>query len=186
MAEQKQGSVLNQILREFREFAIKGNMIDLAVGIIIGGAFNMLVQSFVNDIVMPIPGAIIARINFPNLYVSLDGQVYPTLADARTAGAPVIQYGLFINNVINFMIVAWVVFLLVRTINRLRRQAEGAPQRGPMDKECPFCHTTIPIKAVRCPNCTSDLRQTPAPSTVWGPGFSPFPNSRQGEDNDIV
>jgi large conductance mechanosensitive channel len=154
------------ILKEFREFAVKGNVVDLAVGIIIGAAFNSLINSLVNDIIMPIPGAIIHGINFSNYFISLDGKVYDTLKAAQDAGAPVIKYGLFINNAINFLIVAWVVFLLVRAVNQLRRQAEGAPKEGPKDKECPFCHTSIPIKAIRCPNCTSDLSQTPAASTL--------------------
>ncbi len=163
------GKVIDQgrgILKEFREFAIKGSVVDLAVGIIIGAAFNNLVQSLVNDIIMPIPGALIGKINFAAYFVSLDGKPYTTLAEAQKVNAPVIQYGLFINNVINFLIVAWVVFLLVRTINQMRRKAESAPKEGPKDKECPFCHTTIPIKAIRCPNCTSNLKDAPQPMEV--------------------
>jgi large conductance mechanosensitive channel len=154
------------MLKEFREFAIKGNVVDLAVGIIIGAAFNGLVTSFVNDIIMPIPGAILGRLDFSNFFISLNGVSYPTLAAAKAAGAPTINYGLFINTLINFLIVSFVVFLLVRTINHLRRQAEGAPKTGPKDKECPYCHTQIPIKATRCPNCTSDLTNTPQVVTV--------------------
>ncbi len=152
---------MKNILKEFREFAIRGNMVDLAVGIIIGAAFNNLVQSLVNDIIMPIPNAIAGGIDYTNRFIALNGQYYDTLAAARAAKAPTIDYGLFINNLINFLIVAWVVFILVRAVNRLRRQAESAPQTGPKDKECPYCHTTIPIKATRCPNCTSDLSQAP-------------------------
>jgi len=146
--------------KEFREFAIKGSVVDLAVGIIIGAAFNGLVNSFVNDIIMPIPGAILGKLDFSNLLISLNGQAYPSLAAAKAAGAPTINYGLFINNVINFLIVAFVVFLLVRTINQLRRKEEGAPKEGPTTKDCPFCHTQIPLNATRCPNCTSDLSNT--------------------------
>ncbi len=163
------GKVIDQgrgILKEFREFAIKGSVVDLAVGIIIGAAFNNLVQSLVNDIVMPIPGAILGRTDFSKLYFSLNGQTYSDLNSAQAASAPIIRYGLFINNIINFLIVAWVVFLLVRTINLMRRRAEGAPKEGPKDKECPFCHTTIPIKAIRCPNCTSNLKDAPQPMEI--------------------
>ncbi len=163
------GHVIDQgrgILKEFREFAIKGSVVDLAVGIIIGAAFNSLVQSLVNNIIMPIPGALIGGIDFANYFIPLNGKSYRFLSDALADHAPVIQYGVFINNVINFLIVAWVVFLLVRAINGLRRQAESAPKEGPKDKECPFCHTTIPIKAIRCPNCTSDLKNAPQPIEI--------------------
>ncbi len=151
---------MNRILKEFREFAIKGNMIDLAVGIIIGAAFNGLVTSLVNDVIMPIPSWLIGGIDYSNYFFALNGKDYVSLAAAKAAKAPTINYGLFINAFINFLIVAWVVFLLVQAMNRLRRQSQGAPKEGPSNKECPFCHTQIPIKAIRCPNCTSDLSQT--------------------------
>ncbi len=152
------------MLKEFREFAVRGNMIDLAIGIIIGAAFNGLVNSLVNDIIMPIPGALLGKLDFSNYLLALNGQSYATLQAAKAAGAPAIYYGLFINQSINFIITAWVAFLIVRTVNRIRRRQEGAPKEGPKDKDCPFCHTSIPIKAIRCPNCTSDL--TTAPETA--------------------
>jgi large conductance mechanosensitive channel len=120
----------------------------------------------VNNIIMPIPGALIGGVDFSKFFIALNGQSYSSLDDALAQHAPIIQYGVFINNLINFLIVAWVVFLLVRAINQLRRQAEGAPKEGPKDQECPFCHTLIPIKAIRCPNCTSDLSQVPTTTTV--------------------
>ncbi len=157
---------MKTIWKEFREFAIRGSMIDLAVGIIIGAAFNGLVNSLVNDIIMPIPAALIGGVDYANYFIALNGKEYATLALAKADKAPTLNYGLFLNNVINFLIVAWVVFVLVRAMNQLRRQLEGAPKTGPKDKECPYCHTGIPIKAVRCPNCTSDLSQAPATHTV--------------------
>ncbi len=154
------------MLKEFKEFAIRGSMIDLAVGIIIGAAFNGLVNSLVNDVIMPIPGAMVGRLDFSNYLFALNGQYYPTLAAAKAAGAPAIYYGLFINQTINFLITAWVVFLIVRTINRIRRRQEGAPKEGPTTKDCAYCHTSIPIKAIRCPNCTSDLTKMPEGPTA--------------------
>ncbi len=150
------------MLKEFREFAIKGNAVDLAVGIIIGAAFTTVINSLVNDVIMPIPGALLGKIDFSNLLISLNGQSYPSLAAAKAAGAPTINYGFFLNNVISFLIVAFVVFLLVRAINRLRR--DPAPTAS--EKDCPYCHTKIPLAAVRCPNCTSDLTNVPSPSTI--------------------
>ncbi len=163
------------MLKEFRQVAIKGNVVDLAVGIIIGAAFNGVVNSFVNHIIMPIPGAILGKIDFSNFFLPLNGVAYTTLKAAKDAGAPTINYGLFINTVINFLIVAWAVFLLVRAINQTRRQAEGVPKEGPMNQECPYCHTSIPIKcqsdslwhkATRSPNSTSDLTSAPATATT--------------------
>ncbi len=153
------------MLKEFREFAIRGNMVDLAIGIIIGAAFNGLVSSLVTDVIMPIPGAFIGRWDFSNYLLPLNGQSYSSLAAAKAAGAPAIYYGLFINQVISFLITAWVAFLIVRTVNHIRRRQEGAPKEGPKDKDCPYCHTSIPIKAIRCPNCTSDLTKMPEPTT---------------------
>ncbi|MGE5139995.1 MAG: large conductance mechanosensitive channel protein MscL [Rudaea sp.] len=150
------------MLKEFREFAIRGSMVDLAIGIIIGAAFNGLVSSLVSDVIMPIPGALVGRLDFSNYLLPLNGQHYASLALAKAAGAPAIYYGLFINQFINFTITALVAFFIVRAVNRLRRRQEGAPQQGPKDKDCPYCHTTIPVKAIRCPNCTSDLRPEPA------------------------
>lgn len=145
-----------QIIKEFKEFAVKGNVIDLAVGIIIGGAFNKIVSSLVNDIVMPPIGMLIGRVDFTNLFITLDANRYTSLAEAQLAGAPTINYGLFINNVIQFIIMAFIIFLIIRQINRLKRKEEIAPSR-PHVKECPFCTSSIPIKASKCPQCTADI-----------------------------
>jgi large conductance mechanosensitive channel len=143
------------MLKEFKEFAMRGNVIDLAIGIIIGGAFGRIVTSLVADIIMPPLGVVLGKVDFSNLYINLSGTSYPSLADAKTAGAATINYGLFINNIIDFIIVAFVIFLLVRAINRMKKAP--APV-APNTKECPFCYTQIPIKATRCPNCTSELK----------------------------
>ena len=140
--------------KEFRDFAMRGNVIDLAVGIIIGAAFGKIVSSLVNDIIMPPIGVILGRVDFSNLFVSLSGQHYNSLADAKTAGAATLNYGLFINNVIDFLIVAFAVFLLVRQVNRFTRQPEAAPTT----KECPYCISKIPLRATRCPQCTSEVK----------------------------
>jgi len=143
------------MLKEFREFVSRGSVIDLAVGVIIGGAFGKIVTSLVNDIIMPPIGRLLNGVNFTDLFLTLNGQQYPSLAAAKAAGAPTLNYGNFINTLIEFLIVAAVIFLLVKGINRLKRPAPAAP---PTTKECPFCYTAIPIKAVRCPNCTSELK----------------------------
>jgi large conductance mechanosensitive channel len=145
------------MLKEFRDFAIKGNVIDLAIGIIIGTAFGRIVTSLVTDIIMPPLGVLLSNVDFSNLYINLSGKAYASLADAKTAGAATINYGLFINNIINFIIVAFVIFLLVRAINRMKKAPVPAPV-APTTKECPFCYTQIPLKATRCPNCTSELK----------------------------
>jgi len=149
------------VFKEFKEFAVKGNVVDMAVGIIIGAAFTSIVNSLVNDIIMPPIGLILGKVDFTNLYlVFKDGKVpspYSSLADAKAAGAVTLNYGIFINAIISFIIVAFAVFLLVRTINRLKRQSE-APPAVPVTKECPFCLSVIPIKAVRCAHCTTELK----------------------------
>lgn len=145
------------MFREFREFAMRGNVVDLAVGIIIGAAFGKIITSLVNDIVMPPIGLLLGRVDFSNLFINLSGQPYASLAEAKAAGAPTINYGVFLNAVIDFIIVAFAIFLLVRFINRLRRQLEGAPE-APATRECPFCLSMIPIRATRCPHCTSALQ----------------------------
>ncbi len=143
------------MLKEFREFVARGNVVDLAVGVIIGGAFGAIVTSLVNDIIMPPIGLLLNGINFKDLFYSLNGKTYPSLSAAQAASAPTINYGIFINNVIDFVIVALVIFLMVKGINRLKRPE---PAATPTTKECQYCHTNIPLKAVRCPNCTSDLK----------------------------
>ena len=144
------------MLKEFKEFALRGNVVDMAIGIVIGAAFGAIVTSLVNDILMPPIGMLLGNVDFTNLFVSLDGQQYASLAAAQEAGAATINYGLFINTVINFVILAFVIFLLVRWMNKLQRQPEEAPAE-PTTKECPYCATEIPIKATRCPQCTSEL-----------------------------
>jgi large conductance mechanosensitive channel len=142
--------------RDFREFAARGNVIDLAVGVIIGAAFGKIVTSLVNDIVMPPIGMAIGRVDFKNLFLPLNGQAYASLADAQKAGAPTINYGLFLNTVLEFLIVAFVIFMMVRQINRLKTPAPAPPKDD--SRDCPFCLSRIAGKATRCPQCTSELR----------------------------
>jgi large conductance mechanosensitive channel len=148
------------MFKEFKEFAMRGNVVDMAVGIIIGAAFGSIVKSLVDDVIMPPIGLLLGNVDFSNLYLVLkQGTVtgpYTALAEAKKAGAVTINYGLFANTVLSFLIVAFAVFLLVRTINRLRRKEELAPA-APTTKECPRCLSVIHINAVRCPFCTSDL-----------------------------
>jgi large conductance mechanosensitive channel len=142
------------MLKEFKEFAIKGNVLDLAVGIIIGAAFGKIVTSFVNDVLMPPIGMVIGKVDFSNLFIDLTGAHHASIAEAKAAGAATLNYGIFINNIIDFLIVAFAVFLLVRQVNRMQR---SVPVAAPQTMECPFCASTISIKAKRCPNCTSAL-----------------------------
>ncbi len=139
--------------REFKAFIARGNVIDLAIAVIIGAAFGRIVTSLVDDIIMPPIGLLLGKVDFASLYVNLSGESYPSLAAAKEAGAATLNYGVFINAVINFLIVALVVFLLVKQINRLK----AAPPATPTTKECPFCLTLVPVKATRCPACTSEL-----------------------------
>ncbi len=143
------------MLKEFRAFISRGSVIDLAVGVIIGGAFGKIVSSLVSDVIMPPIGLLLNGVDFSNLFVSLNGQSYATLAAAQSAGAPTINYGSFINNIIDFLIVAFAVFLMVKAVNKLKRAPAPAP---PSTKECPFCLTAVPLKATRCPACTSELK----------------------------
>jgi large conductance mechanosensitive channel len=149
------------MLKEFKEFAMRGNVVDMAVGIIIGAAFGTIVSSLVNDIIMPPIGLLLGNVDFSSLFIVLkEGTTagpYASLADAKKAGAVTISYGLFVNTIISFIIVAFAVFLVIRSINRLRRQEE-APPAAPTTKECSYCFSTIPIKATRCPYCTSELK----------------------------
>ena len=153
------------MLKEFREFAMRGNVVDMAVGIIIGAAFGTIVKSLVDDIIMPPIGLLLGNVDFSNLFVILkQGTVagpYAALADAQKAGAVTINYGMFVNTVISFIIVAFSVFLLIRGINKLKRQEEAPPEE-PTTRECPHCLSTIPIKATRCGHCTSELSAEPA------------------------
>ena len=145
------------MLKEFKEFAMRGNVLDMAVGIIIGAAFGKIVGSFVEDILMPPLGMLLGKVDFSNLFVSLGGQHFDSLAAAKQAGAATVNYGMFFNHVFNFMIVAFAVFLLVRQVNRLKR-AEATAPAAPTAKDCPFCYSSIPIKATRCGHCTSELK----------------------------
>ena len=142
------------MLKEFRDFAMRGNVIDLAVGVIIGGAFGKIITSFVSDVLMPPFGLLLGRVDFSNLFLSLNGQSYKTIADAQAAGAPTLNYGLFLNATIDFLIVAFIIFLFIRTMNQLQKPA---PATAPATKDCPYCYSAIPIKATRCPQCTSQL-----------------------------
>ena len=143
------------MLKEFKKFALRGNMIDLAVGIIIGGAFSGIVNSLVNDIVMPILSLLTKRINFTNLFFALDGKHYDTLDLAKQAGVSTINYGIFISGVLNFLIMAFVVFLMVRWINKLKKPE---PTAAPTVKQCPYCMSEINVNAKKCPCCTSDIQ----------------------------
>jgi large conductance mechanosensitive channel len=148
------------MLKEFKEFAIRGNVVDMAVGIIIGAAFGTIIKSLVSDIIMPPIGLLLGDVDFTNLFAVLrDGAAagpYASLAEAQKAGAVTINYGVFVNTVMSFVIVAFAVFLLIRSINRLKRQEEAPPEE-PTTKDCPYCLSAISIKATRCPNCTSEL-----------------------------
>jgi large conductance mechanosensitive channel len=143
------------MLKEFKEFALRGNVLDLAIGVIIGGAFGRIVSSFVDDILMPPIGVLLGNVDFSNLFINLSGGRYESLAAAQEAGAATINYGLFISTVIDFVIVAFAIFLLIRQVNRLQRKEEEPAE--PTTKECPYCLSTIPIQATRCPHCTSSL-----------------------------
>lgn len=143
------------MLKEFKQFAMKGNVLDLAVGFILGAAFGKIVTSLVSDIVMPPIGLILGKVDFSNLFLNLSGKSYASLAEAKAAGAATLNYGIFLNNIVDFLIVAFAVFLLVRVVNRWNKPA---PAAAPSTKECPYCASTIPLKATRCPNCTSEIR----------------------------
>ncbi|MBS1855663.1 MAG: large conductance mechanosensitive channel protein MscL [Acidobacteria bacterium] len=145
------------MLKDFKAFVMRGNVLDLAVAVIIGGAFGAIVTSLVNDVVMPPIGLLLGHMDFKDLFISLSDKSFPTLAAAKAAGAPVIAYGQFMNTVINFLIVAFVIFLVVRSAAKLQRKPEPAPAAAPTTKDCPYCCTSIAIAAKRCPNCTSQL-----------------------------
>ncbi len=148
------------MIKEFKEFAMRGNVVDMAVGIIIGAAFGAIVKSLVDDVLMPVIGLLLGNVDFANFFFVLKaGKVpgpYATLAEAKAATAVVLSYGLFINAIVTFLIVAFAVFLLVKQINALKRKEE--PPAAPTTKDCPFCLSTVPLKATRCPHCTSELK----------------------------
>ena len=146
------------MLEEFKKFALRGNLVDLATGIVIGAAFTGVVGSFVNDILMPPIGLLLGRVDFQNLFVSLTGRPFESVAAAKAAGAPTLNYGIFINQVINFIIVAFAVFLIIRQLNKLQTRVYGPPPTPATTKECPYCASVIPAKARRCPHCTSEVQ----------------------------
>jgi large conductance mechanosensitive channel len=142
------------MIREFKAFVMKGNVLDMAVGIIIGAAFGKVITSFVNDVLMPPIGLLLGRVDFSNLFINLSGKSFESLADAKKAGAATLNYGLFLNTMIDFLIVGFAVFLMVKQVNRLKRQE---PAVTLATSECPYCLSVIPIKATRCPQCTSTI-----------------------------
>ena len=149
------------MFKEFKTFAMRGNVVDMAVGIIIGGAFGTIVKSLVSDIIMPPIGLLLGGVDFSDIFVVLKeganaSPPYATLIDAQTAGAVTINVGVFLNSVISFLIVAFAVFLLIKSINRMQREQEKPPE-APTTRDCPFCYSSVPLKATRCPNCTSTL-----------------------------
>jgi len=147
------------MLKEFKEFAMRGNVMDMAVGIIIGAAFGKIVTSLVTDIIMPPIGLVLGHVDFSSLFLNISGAHYDTLADAKKAGAAVVTYGAFINTVIDFLIVAFVVFLLVKQMNRLMKTEPAPAPEAPATKECPYCVSGgIALKATRCPHCTAELK----------------------------
>lgn len=145
------------MLKEFKTFVMRGNVLDLAVAVIIGGVFGKIVSSLVNDVLMPPIGLVVGKVDFSSLYFNLSPNTYASLAEAQKAGAPIIKYGLFVNTVIDFIIVSSVIFLVVRLANRLQRQQAAAAPAAPTTKECPYCLSSIPLKATRCGHCTSEL-----------------------------
>ncbi len=143
---------------EFKKFAMKGNVLDLAIGVVIGGAFGKIVTSLVDDIIMPIVGSLVGKVDFSNLYINLSGTNFNSLKEAKAAGAATINYGLFLNNIINFLIIAFSIFIVIRQANKLRDFAiRKKKEEPPTSKKCKYCFTEIDIKATRCPNCTSIL-----------------------------
>ncbi|UCD36271.1 MAG: large conductance mechanosensitive channel protein MscL [Nitrospiraceae bacterium] len=148
------------MLKEFKEFAMRGNVVDMAVGIIIGAAFGTIVKSLVSDVIMPPIGLLLGGVDFSNLFLVIKEGTAPgpfaSLADAQAAGAVTINYGVFLNTIISFLIVAFAIFMVIKGMNSLKR-TEEAPPAEPTTKDCPFCFTAIPIKATRCPSCTSEL-----------------------------
>lgn len=143
------------MVKEFKEFIMRGNVMDMAVGVIVGGAFNTIVQSLVNDIIMPVISLATGKIDFSNLFISLNGEKYASLAAAQEAGASVFAYGNFIQNILQFLIVAFALFAVIKGMNKLRRPA---PEAAPTTKICPFCKNEVPIEATRCGHCTSELK----------------------------
>ena len=145
------------MLKEFRDFAMRGNVVDLAIAVVLGGAFGKIIASLVNDILMPLIGLFLGGLSFSGLFIALDGGTYETLEAAKAAGAATLTYGAFIQAIVDFLIIAFVIFLIVRSMNRMKKQEPAPAPAEPTTKECPHCFSTISIKATRCPNCTSQL-----------------------------
>ena len=152
---------MSKLMKEFKEFAIKGNMLDMAVGMIIGAAFKDLVSSVVNNLIMPVVSLFTGKLDFSNMFISLNGEHYATLAQAQEAAAPTLNYGLFITSVINFVIMAFVIFMMVKWVNKVRTGLEHKNEApaAPTEKTCPYCKSKIDINATRCPHCTSELTE---------------------------
>lgn len=144
------------LVKEFKEFAMRGNVMDMAVGVVIGAAFGKIVTSLVNDVIMPPIGMLVGGMDFSNLFINISGTPVATLAEANEAGLAVIAYGSFINTVINFLIQAWAIFMVIKCVNKLRKPAVEAPKPAP--RLCPYCFSEIDEKATRCPHCTSELK----------------------------
>ncbi len=146
------------MFKDFKEFIMRGNVVDLAVAVIIGGAFGKIVSSLVNDVLMPPIGLILGNVDFSNLFVNLSSAPYKSLAEAKAAGAATVNYGVFLNAVVDFIIVAFVIFLLVRAVSRMRHLQAAPSPAAPATKDCTYCFSSIPVKATRCPHCTSELK----------------------------
>jgi len=145
------------MLKEFKTFVMRGNVLDMAIGIIIGAAFGKIVSSLVADILMPPIGLVLGRVDFASLFINLSGQSFPSIAAAKAAGAPTINYGIFLQTILDFLVIAFVIFLLIRQVNQMTRQPE-APPAAPTTKDCPYCLSKIPLKATRCAHCTADVK----------------------------
>jgi large conductance mechanosensitive channel len=143
------------MLKEFKEFAMKGPVVDLAVGVIIGAAFGKIIASLVDDVIMPPIGRLLGNVDFANLFINLSGKDFPSVAAAKAAGAATLNYGMFFNTIINFIIIAFVLFLIVRQMNALKK---APPPAAPTTKDCPYCLSAVPLKATKCAHCTSDLK----------------------------
>ncbi len=141
--------------KEFKEFAMRGNVLDMAIGIIIGASFGKIVTSLVNDVLMPPLGMVMGKVNFSSLFVALDGNQYPSLEKAKEAGAPTVNYGVFLQTILDFVLVAFAIFVIIKQVNRFKK-----PAGSPATMECRYCASSIPARAVRCPNCTSELALT--------------------------
>jgi large conductance mechanosensitive channel len=145
------------MIKEFKEFVMRGNVVDLAIAVVIGAAFGKIITSFVEDVLMPPIGLALGKVDFSNLFLNLSGKDFSSVAAAKAAGAATLNYGMFFNHVINFLIVAFAIFLLIKQLNRLQKPAP-APAAAPATKDCPLCLSSVPLKATKCAHCTSELK----------------------------